>query len=410
MATMKTIDNQLYDGDVTNYCMTQNSSKLFESKANCKSSASPRLMNLETKGNETKEMSNNVVQRNGLIDKNRPHNEHDLAKIFIGKIQNLRSILEFDLMGCDAKWLLFVSAALSYRYDTNLKPFPPRYLTVENTCNMDALVNVINDTPSLRLILQNIIEKNYDSLDIEVLELLHWVLIEIKEPIMRLISLKDTKKVVRSIDGKAKFNGTVNMFEVNAQSGPHSELAFRRVAADRPVRLAFFGCKLDNFFALLNNGFHLYFSDDKPIELSTNLKTSLKNSPVGAGWGAAQCGAMLSCTALCEVALNLDYVQIENNADDKKSQDFKIMSPDYVRIRYIVLCGPHLPANRDKKFAGFFNIFQRYKQCVSLGFYVLIFISIGVINHSKASTLRAYIFENLQSVLNFCSRILVPNK
>ena len=71
------------------------------------------------------------------------------------------------MLCCDAKWKLFVAAALSYRFDTQLKPFPPRFVS-ENGPNINSLVLVINDTPNLRVVLQNITDENFDEIDMEV--------------------------------------------------------------------------------------------------------------------------------------------------------------------------------------------------------------------------------------------------
>ena len=41
-----------------------------------------------------------------------------VAALFMEQMQSLRYMLEKDMLCCDAKWTLFVAAALSYRFDT----------------------------------------------------------------------------------------------------------------------------------------------------------------------------------------------------------------------------------------------------------------------------------------------------
>lgn len=102
------------------------------------------------------------------------------------KIIDLKHVLTTDIEACDVKWSLFVAAAQSYRYDSQCKPFPPKYTTVGD-CNIEQLMKVIQNTPPLHVIIYNILEENFNDLNSEVIELLHWCLISLKDPVLRSI-------------------------------------------------------------------------------------------------------------------------------------------------------------------------------------------------------------------------------
>lgn len=107
-------------------------------------------------------------------------------------VEDLTTALGDDLDACDLKWSLFVAAARSYRFDSQLKPFPPAYQQ-GTTVNIAELLSVVEQTPSFallhRLLLDNkehILRKYYNSL-----RLLHWNLVTIADP--RLKSVEKEK-------------------------------------------------------------------------------------------------------------------------------------------------------------------------------------------------------------------------
>lgn len=113
-------------------------------------------------------------------------NEH--AGEFMKIIEELTVALTTDLSACDLKWTLFVAAAQSYRYDSQLKPFPPAYQN-ESTVNIDELLNVINRTPPLRFLCRLLVDKNEQILRNyrKVLQLLHWNLVTVANPCLKTV-------------------------------------------------------------------------------------------------------------------------------------------------------------------------------------------------------------------------------
>uniref|UniRef100_A0A1A9WR64 ARTD15_N domain-containing protein n=1 Tax=Glossina brevipalpis TaxID=37001 RepID=A0A1A9WR64_9MUSC len=319
-----------------------------------------------------------------------------MATNFLKKIEALRSILETDILAADAKWTLFVAAALSYRYDSQLKPFPSRYAEEQSVCDIDSLVSVINDTPKLRVVYQHIVEKNYDEFDADVMELLHWVLVEMKEFNLRSLETEEISSLIRTIDSKADLTKPVYGFEVIS---PDEE--FHQHTGDKPITLAFYGNKLDTFYSVINNGFRVQATPTTVFKLTNDFNTSMQLSPTCPGWGASQCGPMVSCTALCDFAYSSELVHFQSNENNKKSVNIDVMSPDLLRIRYIFLLGSVGSKHRRSR-RGFFSWVRRHKYSISLATYVLVMLSIGIANGGGGHAVKDFLAKKLSSVLDFC--------
>lgn len=113
------------------------------------------------------------------------------------KLSDLKIILGSDLLTCDAKLTLFVSTASSYRYDTQLKPFPPKFVIAGNKCDIEIVTN-INETPALNVLLYNIETENYD-FGADVIELVHWVLIQQVDPCLRTLQENEFDDVLTKV-------------------------------------------------------------------------------------------------------------------------------------------------------------------------------------------------------------------
>lgn len=104
---------------------------------------------------------------------NRSVSIHDCDSKIV-KIFDIKSALETDLEACDMKWSLFVAAANSSRYDSMLKPYPNKYQIHESN---EKLINAITNVPSFPTVLQSITDKNFDNLNEESIDLIHWVIV-----------------------------------------------------------------------------------------------------------------------------------------------------------------------------------------------------------------------------------------
>lgn len=112
------------------------------------------------------------------------------------KLADLISVLKNDLNACDMKWTLFVAAAHSYRYDSQLKPAPAKFVE-GNSLDIEKLLTIISQVPPLQTLLEhlcNSVEKcqstdSSEQYNVDIIDLLHWIFIKVTEP-----SLKSTER------------------------------------------------------------------------------------------------------------------------------------------------------------------------------------------------------------------------
>lgn len=109
-------------------------------------------------------------------------------------IYELITALKTDLNACDLKWTLFVAAAQSYRYDSQLRPFPPFYQDpVVPSVDIAGISAVIAVVPPLSSILGLLYGMQGDKQDEvfrkheSVLRLLHWILVTVAEPCLKSV-------------------------------------------------------------------------------------------------------------------------------------------------------------------------------------------------------------------------------
>ncbi|XP_011204890.2 protein mono-ADP-ribosyltransferase Parp16 [Bactrocera dorsalis] len=331
------------------------------------------------------------------------------------KINALRFLLETDLIACDAKWTLFVAAALSYRYDTQLKPFPPRFVSTDAGLDIDALISVINDTPKLRVVLQNIVEENYDEIDADVLDLLHHVLVVQREPMLHLVEDNDFDVILSNMEQSEQIPRPTHVFRVCNVPVIHEAIQEQPTynEDEHPPKLAFHGNRLDCFFAMLTqvgvckqqppNTENAGDEIDAPLKLTTDLQVALQHSPNGAGWGASSCGSMISCVAICEFENHPEYV-----FGDTASSIIEVRKPDLVRIRYLLFYGSRFPDEDEPEEKRPSSWLGRNKYSLSLACYMLLLASIGVANSGSGQYWKQVLSKKAHLLLDFCRRIFTP--
>lgn len=324
------------------------------------------------------------------------------ATDFLEKIHCLKHLLSRDLLACDAKWTIFVSAALSYRYESQLKPFPSRFENETGECNIETLVAIVNETPKLKIFLKNIIDENYDELDTEVVELLYWVLVRLRDPYLRSVEGEEYENVMSKIPQRTGAMKPSHIFAVCPIANSKSEEVFQNEKKVYPSKFAFHGSKLDSFFSIINHGLHQHmcknglFGDG--VYLSSELSVSMGYSPFGAGWGASNCGAMLSCVALCEYINNPNHVKFK--VDEKHKTDIPntyivITNNDVVRVRYLLFYGRQFPDENSAR-SVIIDWVSRNRYTLSLVCYTLFLASIGLANSGNGLYLRHIITKKVK--------------
>lgn len=102
----------------------------------------------------------------------------------IEKITALTEILVDDLNACDMRWTLFVAAAHSYRFDSQLKPIPTNPVSGQ-PYEIDDLRAVIATVPPFSILLKRLRTKQ--TIPVEIIELLHWLLVRVRDPYLKSI-------------------------------------------------------------------------------------------------------------------------------------------------------------------------------------------------------------------------------
>ncbi|KAI8438464.1 hypothetical protein MSG28_010971 [Choristoneura fumiferana] len=110
------------------------------------------------------------------------------------KAVHLRLVLEKDFKAADIKWSMFVSAAFSFRYESCLRPFPPAFMK-NGIKDMDELLSVITDVPALDLVLQHLDNLENLSAYSDIIDLLFYVLVRLKEPCLKALPLETNTMV-----------------------------------------------------------------------------------------------------------------------------------------------------------------------------------------------------------------------
>ncbi|KAG8259059.1 G2/mitotic-specific cyclin-B2 [Homalodisca vitripennis] len=92
------------------------------------------------------------------------------------------SAIQRDLTAADIRWSLFVAACQSYKQDSCLRPFPPMFL-VDGTKDFSALMEAIETVPPFVQL-----ESSIHTLLKKTLMLLHWLLVELKDPSLTVVN------------------------------------------------------------------------------------------------------------------------------------------------------------------------------------------------------------------------------
>lgn len=330
--------------------------------------------------------------------------ESQSARDYLKKICDLKHVLSTDLIGADIKWTLFVTAAQSYRYDSQLKPFPPKFF-LNNVMNIELLIHTINNTPALKVLLDMITDENYDELDVEVVELLHWVLVTEKDPVLRTVKKSEFENILSKVPQEQPNVKPTHIFEIYRSSNSKAETKFDNYRAEYKSNYAFHGSKLDSFHSILNHGLHQHMCKSalygEGIYLSSELSVSLNYSPNGAAWGASACGSFLSCVAVCEYIEHPEHLHCHVKAQKKSKvpeKYFVITNNDILRIRYLLVF-----SNTQKKLHTTKSIalawISRNRYLLSVCCYTLLLTSIGVANSGNGLYIRHLISKKTSHFL-----------
>ncbi|XP_012289106.1 mono [ADP-ribose] polymerase PARP16 [Orussus abietinus] len=312
------------------------------------------------------------------------------------KILSLKSLLKKDPKAADLKWSFFVAACHTYRFDSCLKPFPPMY--IRNECkDIEALRKVIEMVPPLAIIFQELHEPNVYDNHGPAIDLLHWVLIKFKDPLIKSVNKECYDSVLRRVPMEISAAIPNLIFQVASAKQSTSEEKWKIAAKGHSTFYAFHGSRLENFYSIIHYGLQQNMCKTslygKGIYLSSELGVSLSYSPVGYGWGGSVLGSELSCIALCEL-INHPGIKRGDSRDESRNtvpdtvggkipnKSYLVTNSELVRIRYLLVYSQDFRASRDLESKGLTSWFKRHKLLTFILGYVVLLTSVGL-THNK---------------------------
>lgn len=127
---------------------------------------------------------NSVDTRDPSSEPIRSSNCNNAVNDLNEKIAALTTALTDDLNACDMKWTFFVAAAHSYRYDSQLKPYPSQPDNGK-PYEIERLREIIAKVPPFSSLLRKLQAKR--QIDEVSVDLLHWILVRARDPHLKSV-------------------------------------------------------------------------------------------------------------------------------------------------------------------------------------------------------------------------------
>ncbi|EDW74006.1 uncharacterized protein Dwil_GK19401 [Drosophila willistoni] len=273
--------------------------------------------------------------------------------------------LQADLLACDAQWTLFVAAAHSHLHESLLLPFPEDFVNNSQQLTIDLICETIAEVPRLEYVLQQLKLGLWRCFSPQVVKLLHTVLVLHRE-FMAFSTLRpcEFSELYEHLQMPAPKNSPTRIYEVMASGKVYAEL---RAIHTYPVRLGFYGGKLDNLYAILTAG--TLPNQDEPVMLTTDIDEALAMSPAEAGWGGSRCGSVLRSVAVVEfINMPTHVTVVEDN------RHVLITNSSCMQISYLLIYGQSCDAyeqSMEQPCKRLLRWVDANRYVLSMGLYVL---------------------------------------
>ncbi|KAL8560609.1 hypothetical protein ACOMHN_062574 [Nucella lapillus] len=327
----------------------------------------------------------------------------ELKRIVLGKIRE-------DPLAADLRWSLFVAALQSYRCDSVLRPFPPRFVNDNEEKEIDHLKDAIAEIPG---VLQ--LSLKVSSVSDEALELLAWVL---DDPSFRLCTKnKSEYSVIKKLTGHmTSVPDPSYIFEV--QYGETGEKKFQNLRDGRILMYAYHGSRVENFHSIIHNGLAGHMNKmslfGKGTYLSSELAVSMLYSPGGQGWKKSQLGSNLGCVAVCQMIDDASVKctvkeggrrstegedsrsrarAMESLAGDVPERYYVVENNDMVRVKYLLLYSQPSGAQAEHS-AQTMPWYRKNKFAVMMAIYMLLLFCVGLFS---SKSFQFYIRKGLKT-------------
>ncbi|KAK7115825.1 protein mono-ADP-ribosyltransferase PARP16-like [Littorina saxatilis] len=326
----------------------------------------------------------------------------ELKRIILGKIRE-------DPLAADLRWSLFVAALHSYRCDTVLRPFPPRFVAEDDEKDIDGLKEATAEIPGVLHLSMKV-----SSISDDALELLAWVL---DDPTFKLCTKnKPEYSTIKKLTGQiTAAPGPSYIFKV--MYGETPERKFEALRKDRKILYAYHGSRVENFHSILHNGLASHMNKmslfGKGTYLSSELAVSMIYSPGGQGWARSQLGSNLGCVAVCQM---IDDTSVkctvkeggtslaeaedtrrsrasESQAGDVPERYYVVENNEMVRVKYLLVYSQPVPTNTERSPQAV-SWFRKNKFAVMMAVYMFLLLCIGLFN---SKSFQFYLRKGLKS-------------
>ncbi|XP_012735880.1 protein mono-ADP-ribosyltransferase PARP16 [Fundulus heteroclitus] len=300
------------------------------------------------------------------------------------------SCLRRDPVAADLRCSLFVAAAQSYKRDSLLRPFPPRY-TSGDTKDFEELLADVNSLPGVR----DLVRLRPSEGDHQ-LALIHWILSSKSFAVKTL--LKDEYAKLSKLTESEGISAPVPDFLFELEYSDHLNSKFEKMREGRDVFYAFHGSRLENFHSIIHNGLHCHLNKNSVFGegtyLTSDLSMAVLYSPHSSGWRESVLGPQLSCVALCEIIDHPDVkCQVKKKDSDaidrqrsraKNSEGgdvpqkyFIVTNNQLLRVKYLLVYsqGKHLARHSRSR-----SWLLRHHFAIMMSLYLLLLIFIGALN------------------------------
>ncbi|KAM9808328.1 protein mono-ADP-ribosyltransferase PARP16 [Neosynchiropus ocellatus] len=300
------------------------------------------------------------------------------------------SCLHRDPVAADLRCSLFVAAALHYKRDSLLRPFPPRY-TCEDAKDFDDLLVDVNSLPGVRELVRLRPGEGEHHL-----ALVHWILSS-KSFAVKTLQKDEFSKLCNLMDNDGIFV-PVPDFLFELEYCDQMKARFEKTRADRDVFYAFHGSRLENFHSIIHNGLHCHLNKNSVFGegtyLTSDLSMAVLYSPHSSGWQQSLLGPLLSCVALCEVidhpdvkcqVKKKDSEMIDRQRSRAKNSEggdvpqkyFVVTNNQLLRVKYLLVYSQrrHLTSRSRNS-----SWLLRHHFAIMMGLYLLLLVVIGAFN------------------------------
>lgn len=309
---------------------------------------------------------------------------------YTDKIEKVREIIERDLLAEDLHCSFFISALQSYKRDSVLRPFPPKYLSGEHK-DFDGLLADVGHLPSLTELLQSRTNRDQRSLS-----LLSWILSP-KNFTLKSVNKNEFEKI-QNLTGYSVTNIPRPDFLFEVMYSDQMNAKFEETKGERDTMYAFHGSRIENFHSILHNGLHYHLNKTslfgEGTYLTSDLSLALLYSPHGNGWEQSTLGPVLSCVAACEIIDHPDVkCQVKRKDSDgidrkraraKHSEGgdvpqkyFVVTNNQLLRVRHLLV---YSEKQHRRRTASQPSWFFQHRFALIMSLYLILLIIIGASN------------------------------